>query len=380
MDKFSNNQKLVFHYDTEILNEIVNVLKSNSYLTIQYIPTYYSYLAVVKEYQNILNLITKKKHLLFYYSLFPKFYRFFINKKLRICFDACFFNKYVTQKDLLDLFSEKIINKAILNNIIFQKNGKFRFTLSFVPFENYILLRDPHQVYEAIELNPLKYDDTVWLGADSIIFAKLIKKSLKNKIYKQAIEIGSGTGIQIIVSSRFAKLCKAIDYNRRAVEYTKLNAAINKIQNIQTYYSNIFENVEGKFDLILVNPWFIDLEKGGLEEVPSIMKDLDQYLDKDGLCLMLLNSYIKNGKDTVFDYLKNFIKSTNYDLDLYALGYNIETFRIKDYKKYGVDYYVSYYAVIKKNGSSTIKRYETSLFRKIRDFTFIKVHRIINRF
>ena len=380
MDKFSNNQELVFHYDTEILNEIVNVLKSNSYLTIQYIPTNYSYLAVVKECQNIFNLITKKRHLLFYYSLFPKFYRFFLNKKLRICFDACFFNKYITQKDLLDVFSEKIINKAISNNIIFQKDSKFRFNLSFIPFENYILLRDPHQVYEAIELNPLKSNDTVWLGADSIIFARLIKKSLKNKTYKHAIEIGSGTGIQTIVSSKFAKLCKAIDYNKRAVEYTKLNVVINKIQNIQTYYSNIFEDAEGKFDLILANPWFIDLEKGGLEEVPFIIKSLDQYLDKDGLCLMLLNSYIKDGKDTVFDYLKNFIKLTNYDLDLYTLGYNIETFRIKDYKKYGVDYYVSYYAVIKKNGSSTIKRYETSLFRKIRDFTFIKVHRIINRF
>ena len=95
---------------------------------------------------------------------------------------------------------------------------------------------------------------------------------------------------------------------------------------------------------------------------------------------MLLNSYIKDGKDTVFDYLKNFVKSTNYDLDLHTLGYNVETFRIKDYKKYGVDYYVSYYAVIKKNGSSTIKKYETSLFRKIRDFTFIKTYQIINRF
>ena len=54
---------------------------------------------------------------------------------------------------------------------------------------------------------------------------------------------------------------------------------------------------------------------------------------------------------------KDYIKSIKYDLDLYAIGYNIETFRIKDYKKYGIDYYVSYYVVIKKNGNSSIKRY-----------------------
>ena len=76
------------------------------------------------------------------------------------------------------------------------------------------------------------------------------------------------------------------------------------------------------------------MEKGGLEEVPYIMKDMDQYLEKNGLCLMLLNSYIKNGMDTAYDYFKNFAESTSYDLDLYTIGYNIETFRIKDYKKY----------------------------------------------
>ena len=142
----------------------------------------------------------------------------------------------------------------------------------------------------------------------------------------------------------------------------------------------MFENVEGKFDLMLANPWFVDLEKGGLEEVPDIMKRLEHYLSKDGLCLLLLNSYIKKGKDTVYDYLKSFVESKDYDLDLYAIGYNIETFRLKEYKKYGVDYCVGYYAVIKKSGKGIIKRYEVSLFRKIRDFTFINACRIINKF
>jgi predicted RNA methylase len=242
------------------------------------------------------------------------------------------------------------------------------------------LLRDPHQVYDAFELDPGNFDDRVWMGADSIIFARFIKKYLKNKSYNKTIEIGSGTGIQIIVSSKFSKACTAFDCNNRAVQYTKLNVAINRIKNIETYYSNMFENVEGKFDLMLANPWFIDLEKGGLEEVPDIMKRLEHYLSKDGLCLLLLNSYIKKGKDTVYDYLKSFVESKDYDLDLYTIGYNIETFRIKEYKKYGVDYCVGYYAVIKKSGKGIIKRYEVSLFRKIRDFTFIKACHIINKF
>ena len=67
MNKFLKNQELVFNYNAEILNEIIAVLKLNKYLNIQYIPTSYSYLALIKEHQNILNLITKKKHLLLSY-------------------------------------------------------------------------------------------------------------------------------------------------------------------------------------------------------------------------------------------------------------------------------------------------------------------------
>ena len=380
MNKFSNYKQLIDHYDKEILTEIVETLKTINYLKIQYIPTRHSFLAIAKEHENILNFFKKKKHLLFYYSLFPKLYRLFLTKQLRVCFDACFLNKYIPKIELLRLFPEKLINKALLNNILFQKGYMLKFTLSFIPFDDYILLRDPHQVYDAFELDPGKFDDRVWMGADSIIFARFIKKYLKNKSYNKTIEIGSGTGIQIIVSSKFSKACTAFDYNNRAVQYTKLNVVINRIKNIETHYSNMFENVEGKFDLMLANPWFIDLEKGGLEEVPDIMKRLEHYLSKDGLCLLLLNSYIKKGKDTVYDYLKSFVESKDYDLDLYAIGYNIETFRLKEYKKYGVDYCVGYYAVIKKSGKGIIKRYEVSLFRKIRDFTFINACRIINRF
>ena len=387
MNKFLQYQdhKLVFQYDREILNEIVDALKSSNYQDIQYIPPRRSLLALVKEHENLFNFFTKKKHLLFYYSLFPKFYRLFLTKQLRICFDACFLNKYITKVELLKIFSEKLINKALLNNILFQKDDMLKFTLGFVPFDDYIFLREPHQVYDAFSIDPEKtghpeFDNRVWMGADSIIFARFLKKYLSNKIYSRAIEIGSGTGILTIVSSRFAKSFEAIDYNNRAIQYTKLNIAINKITNIKAHYSNMFKNVEGKFDLMLAAPWFIDLKKGGLEEVPDIMEGLQYYLHKDGLCVMTLNSYVKNGKDPVIDYLRNFVKSTNYDLDLHTIGYNIETFRIKEWKKHGVDYCVGYFAVIKKNGKGILKRYETSIFRKIRDFTFINIYRIFNRF
>jgi len=381
----SQNRELVFQFDLNLLKEIVVILKSYNYHNIQYIPYQHSFLAIVKEHENIFNFFTKKKHLLFYYSLFPKFYRFFLSKKLRICFDVCFLSKYISKAKLLKIFSENLINRAILNNILYQKNDMLRFSLSFMPFDDYIFLREPNQDYDDFYVDPEKtghpeFDNRVWVGADSIIFARFLKKYLKNKFFNRAIEIGSGTGILTIICSKFAKSFEAIDYNKRAVQYTKLNVDINTVSNIKTSYSNMFENVEGKFDFMLAAPWFVDLKEGGLEEVPDILKGLKNYLTNDGLCLMTLNSYVKNGKDPNIEYFKNFIKSTGYDIDLYTMGYNIERKRIQDWKKNNIDYCVGYFAVMKKNGGGHLKRHEVSLFRKIRDFTFIYLYKVFNRY
>ena len=59
-----------------------------------------------------------------------------------------------------------------------------KFTLSFIPFDDYIFLREPYQAYDAFSIDPEKtghpeFDNRVWMGADSIIFARFIKKYLK---------------------------------------------------------------------------------------------------------------------------------------------------------------------------------------------------------
>ena len=125
MEKSQQNEdrNLVFQYDSKILNEIVDALKSHNYKNIQYVPPLQSYLAIAKEHENILNFFSKKKHLLFYYSLFPKFYQFYLTKQLRICFDACFSNKYVSKMDLQKIFSESLIYKALANNILSKKEN-----------------------------------------------------------------------------------------------------------------------------------------------------------------------------------------------------------------------------------------------------------------
>ena len=95
---------------------------------------------------------------------------------------------------------------------------------------------------------------------------------------------------------------------------------------------------------------------------------------------MILNSYIKRDLDTAYSYFKKLSIQKKFDISIFVNGYSIETDRLYDYKKYGIDHYVSYNVIIKKNGSGLLKRYEASFYRKLRDYTFIKTYKFLSLF
>ena len=56
----SKNKKLVFQYNVDLLKKIIDVLKTYNYKKIQFIPLEQSFLAIVKEHENFLNLFFQK--------------------------------------------------------------------------------------------------------------------------------------------------------------------------------------------------------------------------------------------------------------------------------------------------------------------------------
>jgi len=74
------------------------------------------------------------------------------------------------------------------------------------------------------------------------------------------LDFGTGTGIQGIIGARACREVVSIDFNEKAVECAKENVANNGVdEKVKVLYSNGFSNVEGKFDIIAINPpfrWF----------------------------------------------------------------------------------------------------------------------------
>ena len=90
--------------------------------------------------------------------------------------------------------------------------------------------------------------------ADSFLLAKY-SKDLKGRI----LDIGCGCGIQSIVNAEHNPENKVIgvDINPKAVENSIHNANLNKINNVNFLQSNLFSEIEEKFDGIIFNPPYL---------------------------------------------------------------------------------------------------------------------------
>ena len=70
----------------------------------------------------------------------------------------------------------------------------------------------------------------------------------------QVLDFGCGYGpIAIYIKKTYNTEVDAIDINERAINLAKKNAELNKT-NINIFQSNIYENVNKKYDYIMTNP------------------------------------------------------------------------------------------------------------------------------
>lgn len=359
----------------ELKMEIISILLSSKYSKLQYIPTRQNKFGIFKLGENLINLILRKKHLMFYYALNPNFYLNLItfnDKKLKFLYDFCFENNSTSQNKIEKYIGISWFKDAEAVGLIQQLDGQYKLTISIIPFKKYFIIRDSFQDYSFHQLDSRTPINRVWLGSDSIHFAQLNISHLKNKYFNSVLELGSGTGIQLIAISEYADKLEGIDINPRAVNLTNLNSKINQLsQKISASESDLFHGLEGKYDLILANPWFIDFEKAGLEEIPNIVIELDNYLLPEGSFVMYFSSFVKNGVDLGLETMVTFSKNKKYEAVFYNLGRNIDEYTFKHYKTNNISYLNNWYCILNKNDKNKVTIHKRPILRRIRDAVFI---------
>ncbi len=138
-------------------------------------------------------------------------------------------------------------------------------------------------------------DKTFIFNTDNGVFSKkgldfgsrtLINSVLSENISGKVLDVGCGYGaIGIILSSFFNIEVNMIDVNKRAIHLAKMNIKENNALDVCAFYSNIYENVNEKYDVIITNPPI----RAGKDVVYKILFDSKKYLKNTGTLYFVIN-------------------------------------------------------------------------------------------
>ncbi len=97
------------------------------------------------------------------------------------------------------------------------------------------------------------------------------------------LDLGTGSGVIAVSLAKYLPQVSvtAVDFSSDALELARENAELNRVTDrVSVLYSNWFERVTGKFDLIVSNPPYIAEED--LDNLPSEVRDHEPRQALDG--------------------------------------------------------------------------------------------------
>jgi methylase of polypeptide subunit release factors len=139
----------------------------------------------------------------------------------------------------------------------------------------------------------------------------------------RALDVGTGSGIHALLAARHAKHVVAIDVNPRALAYTELNAALNRLDNVECRNGSFFAPVESEtFGLITCNAPFVvspeqrwayrDSGFAGDDVTAHVVEQAAAHLD-DGGYATLLGSWLVVDPDAPDERPAEWVKRTGCD-------------------------------------------------------------------
>jgi methylase of polypeptide subunit release factors len=167
--------------------------------------------------------------------------------------------------------------------------------------------------------------DAVFFGPDThrTIDAALAHLAGRATRPARVADIGTGTGaVAIAVAKRVPEAeVVAVDINPTALRYTRVNAALAGVTNVQARHSDLLRDVAGTFDLIVSNPPFmIDPEgrayrDGGGEhghDLPlAVLGTAVDRLAPGGSLVLLSGTGVTAGRDPLLDAVTDRLAGTD---------------------------------------------------------------------
>lgn len=208
------------------------------------------------------------------------------------------FNADMVEATLFDLMqSANIVTKA-------EKSWKSLLRVSSIntSVKDHLFL---HSAYPTIS------NEAVFFGPDTYRFANAIHHFLitNNQPINRAVDIGTGSGVGAVLLSQALPEAEIIaaDINNAALNLARINVVAADIHNIKLVHSDLLNDVNGNFDLIIANPpYLVDAAKrtyrhGGGQLGTALSLDIVdaamQRLNAGGSLLLYTGVAIVHGHD-----------------------------------------------------------------------------------
>lgn len=109
---------------------------------------------------------------------------------------------------------------------------------------------------------------------------KLLLENVEIENKHSFLDIGCGCGPVGLYLAKISSdnIVDMTDVNQKAIDICKKSAKLNNINNVNIYLSNIYENINSKYDAILTNPPI----HAGKKIVYDIIGNAYKYLNKNG--------------------------------------------------------------------------------------------------
>ena len=141
---------------------------------------------------------------------------------------------------------------------------------------------------------------------DTLLLLSIVKK-LKLRDRK-VLDMGTGTGIIAITAAKKKARVDAVDIDKEALVATRKNARREGVK-IMVYYSNLFSNVNTRYDYIFFNAPYLPRGarsivkdkaliggKHGYETLVEFIKQLNKHLTRNGKAFIVYSSLSKEEK------------------------------------------------------------------------------------
>ena len=174
---------------------------------------------------------------------------------------------------------------------------------------------------------PTTQEDSVFFGPDTYRFSQSITRHLQGvqRPISRAVDIGCGTGAGALLIARACPQAQvfAVDINPKALAFTRINAQLAELANVQALHSNVLNDAEGEFDLIVANPPYMKDSKQrayrhggdalGADLSVRIVRESVQRLAIGGTLVLYTGVAIVDGQDPFLAAVRDCFDATRFE-------------------------------------------------------------------